>query len=184
MAGAAPDEAAAGAVEDKRTKDASAIEEEAEEAEMDELDGEGAPPPSAEPAKKRPMAPSEAAGGAVGGGPGGPIGDADGGLDIRVPAINGGLHRDIIRRTAGTHEADIRGCVPPALAANPGLADVLTLALEYEGDGKVSKATIPEDSPFTLDAVEDCVRELAEGWSFDAPDEGEGGELTLEIRLQ
>lgn len=69
----------------------------------------------------------------------------------------------------------------PALAANPALTDTLVVELDYDGAGEVSAARIPDDSPFTLDEVEDCVRELTEGWSFPAPDDGEGGSLTLEL---
>lgn len=87
-------------------------------------------------------------------------------LDIAVPAINGGLNRDIIRRIASDHADDIRDCHGRALASLPDLAGKLVVHVELDADGEVRKAKIGDDSSLHNRDVESCVLALIEGWSF------------------
>ncbi|PRQ07713.1 AgmX/PglI C-terminal domain-containing protein [Enhygromyxa salina] len=100
-------------------------------------------------------------------------------LEIQVPMINGGLNRDIIRRTASDHADDIRTCHGRALAATPGLAGTLVVALTIDADGSVSAAEVGERSAFASRDVEACVVALARGWQFPKPSDGERASVEL-----
>jgi outer membrane biosynthesis protein TonB len=104
-------------------------------------------------------------------------------LVIAVPMINGGLDRDIIRRTASDHADDIQSCHGRALAAMPELAGIIVVKLALDPDGRVSEAELGESSAFTSREVEDCVLALVHGWQFPAPRKGErvSAELTFEL---
>ncbi|KIG14880.1 Inter-alpha-trypsin inhibitor domain protein [Enhygromyxa salina] len=90
-------------------------------------------------------------------------------LEIQVPMINGGLNRDIIRRTASDHADDIRACHGRALAATPELAGTIVVALKIDADGGVSEAELSERSAFASRDVQDCVLTLARDWQFPKP---------------
>jgi TonB family protein len=104
-------------------------------------------------------------------------------LVIAVPMLNGGLNRDIIRRTASDHADDIRSCHGRALAAMPELAGTIVVEMELDADGSVSEAELGESSAFTSREVEDCVLALVQGWQFPTPRKGErvSAELTFEL---
>jgi outer membrane biosynthesis protein TonB len=102
-------------------------------------------------------------------------------LDIAVPAINGGLNRDIIRRIASDHAADVRSCHARALAATPDLAGELLVEIELDDDGRVVEAQLADTSAFTQRDVANCVLALVAGWSF--PDAGGEGRATLAFDL-
>jgi hypothetical protein len=86
-------------------------------------------------------------------------------LDIAVPSINGGLNRDIIRRTASNHADDIRDCHGRALASMPELTGELTVELWIDDRGRVTNAELAGDDAMTT-RIGECVMELAIGWTF------------------
>jgi hypothetical protein len=93
-------------------------------------------------------------------------------LDIAVPSINGGLNRDIIRRTASDHADDIRDCHGRALASMPDLTGELTVELWIDDRGRVTNAELAGDDALTT-RIGECVMALAIGWTFaDAGGEG------------
>jgi hypothetical protein len=99
-------------------------------------------------------------------------------LDIAVPSINGGLNRDIIRRTASDHADDIRECHGRALASLPDLAGQLTVELWLNERGRVTNAELTGDDAMT-DRVGQCVIALAMGWTF--ADAGGVGSFKLSL---
>jgi hypothetical protein len=103
------------------------------------------PPPSAAPSRDNPRSQSR--------------------LDIAVPSINGGLNRDIIRRTASDHSDDIRDCHGRALASVPNLAGKLVVELWVNERGRVTNAELTGDRALN-DRVGQCVVELVMGWTF------------------
>jgi outer membrane biosynthesis protein TonB len=105
-------------------------------------------------------------------------------LEIAIPMINGGLNRDIIRRTASDHADDVRGCHGRALAAMPGLAGTIVVALTIDADGHVSEAKLGETSTFASRDVEDCVLALAQSWEFPGQRGGEKTSVELAFELR
>lgn len=104
--------------------------------------------------------------------PGGGIERSQSRLDIAVPSINGGLNRDIIRRTASDHADDIRDCHGRALASVPGLDGKLVVELWLNERGQVTNAELTGDEALNS-RIGQCVVELIMGWSFaDAGGEG------------
>jgi outer membrane biosynthesis protein TonB len=108
-----------------------------------------------------------------------PIGGSNNHLEISVPMINGGLNRDIIRRTASDHSDEILGCYGRALAAMPELAGTLVVALKIDDHGDVSEAELSKSSQLTSPEVEDCVLGLARGWQFERPSKAKQADFEL-----
>jgi hypothetical protein len=99
-------------------------------------------------------------------------------LDIAIPSINGGLNRDIIRRTASTHADDIRDCHGRALASLPDLGGKLIVELWLDERGRVTNAELTGDDVLT-DRIGQCVIALAMGWTF--ADAGGVGSFKLQL---
>ncbi|HLT37441.1 MAG TPA: AgmX/PglI C-terminal domain-containing protein [Enhygromyxa sp.] len=109
--------------------------------------------------------------------------DALGGSRLRIaePMVGGGIDRDIIRRKAQDHEADIRACHARGLEANPELAGTVAVKLEVDARGVVKDVDLGSAGDLTDREVVDCILELVSKWSF----AGEAtGKATVELKLE
>ena len=83
-------------------------------------------------------------------------------VQIAEPMINGGLDRDIIRRKAMDHEADLRACHARA----PELAGTVAVKLSVDARGLVKDVELGEHSELDDRELVDCILEAVAGWSF------------------
>jgi hypothetical protein len=83
----------------------------------------------------------------------------DSGIVRGEPMIDGGISRDIIRRKAQDHAADLRAC-----------GDAAALAIEFEIDsrGIVTDVELGEGTKLDDKAVVDCILEQIATWTFAA----------------
>lgn len=100
-------------------------------------------------------------------------------LTLAVPALNGGLDRDIIRRKVSDQLDDLRSCYGRALAANPDLAGELVVRVELDGEGRVTKTALAKQNAMLDKQVQACALELIEGWELGAPSDGEAASAEL-----
>jgi hypothetical protein len=102
-------------------------------------------------------------------------------LELAEPMISGGLDRDLIRRRALDHEADILACHAKALDGNPELFGTLAIELKVDARGVVKDVELGQASELGERELVDCVLELASAWSF----VGEAtGEATVELGFE
>ena len=98
-------------------------------------------------------------------------------VQVGEPMINGGLDRDIIRRKAQDHEADLHAC----LASDPTRAGKLTIKLSVDARGLVKDVELGKDSELDDRELVDCILEHIATWSF----AGEAtGAATVELALE
>lgn len=83
-------------------------------------------------------------------------------VQIAEPMVNGGLGRDIIRRKAMDHEADLQACYARA----PELAGKVAVKLSVDARGLVKDVELSEQSELDDRELVDCILELVSGWSF------------------
>ena len=100
-------------------------------------------------------------------------------LQVAVPAVGGGLGRDIIRRKVSDHLDEVRDCYGRGLEASADLGGALVIHVEIDGDGRVTETSLGEQNAVVNRQVQDCVLELVEGWSFDAPRGGDESSADL-----
>jgi hypothetical protein len=83
-------------------------------------------------------------------------------VQIGEPMINGGLDRDIIRRKAQDHEAELQAC----LGSDPTLAGKLAVKLSVDARGVVKDVELGEGSELDDRELVDCILEHVATWSF------------------
>lgn len=83
-------------------------------------------------------------------------------MQIAEPMVNGGLGRDIIRRKAMDHEAELQACHARA----PELAGKVAVKLSVDARGLVKDVELSEQSELDNRELVDCILELVSGWSF------------------
>lgn len=102
-------------------------------------------------------------------------------LKIGEPVISGGLDRDIIRRKAQDHQAELQACHARALAGQPELAGTLAVELDIDARGLVEDVKLAEGSELDDRELVDCMLEQLASWSF----AGEASEAaSVELRLE
>lgn len=102
-------------------------------------------------------------------------------LKIGEPVISGGLDRDIIRRKAQDHQAELQACHARALAGQPELAGTLAVELDIDARGLVEDVKLAEGSELDDRELVDCILEQLASWSF----AGEASEAaSVELRLE
>lgn len=102
-------------------------------------------------------------------------------LKIGEPVISGGLDRDIIRRKAQDHQAELQACHARALAGQPELAGTLAVELDVDARGLVEDVKLAEGSELDDRELVDCILEQLASWSF----AGEASEAaSVELRLE
>lgn len=103
-------------------------------------------------------------------------------LKIGEPVISGGLDRDIIRRKAQDHQAELQACHARALAGQPELAGTLAVELDVDARGLVEDVKLAEGSELDDRELVDCILEQLASWSF-AGEASEAASVVLRIEL-
>jgi hypothetical protein len=107
---------------------------------------------------------------------------ADSRVEIAERMINGGLDRDIIRRKAQDHEADIRACYERALVGDPTLAGTVVVELEIDARGIVNDMALGAKTDLDDREAVDCIVELLSRWSL-AGEVSSAGTVELSFEL-
>lgn len=111
-------------------------------------------------------------GGGSGSGYGRGAGAGFGGRGTRVPTVRqakaevmGSLDREVIRRIVRAHVNEVRHCYELGLQSDPNLKGRITIDFRIEPSGKVSAATVVEDT-LAVAAVGTCIAARAANWTF------------------
>jgi len=136
----------------------------------------GIPGNPGEPLARRPAGGLGLGGLGLGGlGPGsggGEVGERNGGNVAGGNAnVLGSLDRDVIRRVIRRHINEVRFCYERELAQAPDLAGRVVVRFIISGDGSVASAAVAS-SPLRSPAVEGCITQRVQRWTFPAPDGG------------
>ncbi len=119
-------------------------------------------------------------GGGTGPGGGGTGGTPSGSLDHETlnptvvpqePVTEGALDREIIQRVVRQNRRDIQNCYEAELNRDPTLQGRITMQWVISPSGDVVSASVQE-STMNNSAVEQCMAQRIQRWSFPAPDGG------------
>ncbi|HJL04437.1 MAG TPA: TonB family protein [Polyangiaceae bacterium LLY-WYZ-15_(1-7)] len=96
----------------------------------------------------------------------------------RVPRLtpgpvttNGGLSREVIRRTVRRHHNEVKFCYEQSLRARPDLEGRVTTRFIISQTGAVTVATV-QSSTLGHSDTEACITQAVRRWAFPAPDGG------------
>jgi len=83
--------------------------------------------------------------------------------------VRGSLSKEVIRRVIQRHINEVRFCYEKALYRNPKLEGRISVHFEISPTGAVQMATVAE-SDMGSPALETCIAEAVQFWSFPAPE--------------
>jgi TonB family protein len=87
------------------------------------------------------------------------------------PTVEGALDPDVVRRIVRKNTAQVKRCYEGALKRNPKLAGKLVIAWVIGANGRVTKASVVENSTES-EKLGKCVTSRVRRWRFPKPDGG------------